>query len=408
MALDFGKLNFSVSFNPTSAFPIDARSYFESYDAAEKAALSAKQVGDSTTTYYYGQTLVVVENNIASFYIIQPNNILAPVGANIDVNPQVFEFDSEGNLSLKGFEQATAGQLLTIGSNGQLYYTNPIDAYTKAEVYTKGETDIAIAAAVVKAGHLQRKIVSSVEEINKYLNDENVTQYIFLVPTSNILLQDSYDEYIVVEQTRIDGEGISTTYKQIEKLGSWETDLTDYAKTSEVEALLNNKVDKVAGARLATENELQKLENLLNIQSLSTDFKIDNNQLQLNPISITNISGLETLLEHKVDKQEGYGLSQNNLTDALYNKLNNSLSITEVESSELQIEAGKLSIVSIEPAKISNLANMLNEKANQSALEASNQKIATLEEQLNSYVKITTYEDDISKLRDALTWKEMK
>ena len=35
MALDFGKLNFSVSFNPTSAFPLDARSYFESYESAE-------------------------------------------------------------------------------------------------------------------------------------------------------------------------------------------------------------------------------------------------------------------------------------------------------------------------------------------------------------------------------------
>jgi hypothetical protein len=36
---DFGKLDFSVSFRPQSAFPLDARSYFESYDSAlEKAA----------------------------------------------------------------------------------------------------------------------------------------------------------------------------------------------------------------------------------------------------------------------------------------------------------------------------------------------------------------------------------
>jgi hypothetical protein len=34
MALDFGKLEFSVSFNPTSAFPLDARSYFESLESA--------------------------------------------------------------------------------------------------------------------------------------------------------------------------------------------------------------------------------------------------------------------------------------------------------------------------------------------------------------------------------------
>jgi hypothetical protein len=31
MALTFGKNNRSIAFNPTSAFPLDARSYFESY-----------------------------------------------------------------------------------------------------------------------------------------------------------------------------------------------------------------------------------------------------------------------------------------------------------------------------------------------------------------------------------------
>ena len=40
MAIDFGKVNRSVAFNPTSAFPLDARSYFESYELAEAAAAS--------------------------------------------------------------------------------------------------------------------------------------------------------------------------------------------------------------------------------------------------------------------------------------------------------------------------------------------------------------------------------
>jgi hypothetical protein len=54
VALDFGKLNFSASFNPTSAFPIDARSYFESYAKAELAAASAMPAGSSDSVYYYG------------------------------------------------------------------------------------------------------------------------------------------------------------------------------------------------------------------------------------------------------------------------------------------------------------------------------------------------------------------
>jgi hypothetical protein len=54
MSLDFGKLNFSISFNPTSAFPIDARSYFESYADAVKAATGAKPAGSAESVYYYG------------------------------------------------------------------------------------------------------------------------------------------------------------------------------------------------------------------------------------------------------------------------------------------------------------------------------------------------------------------
>jgi hypothetical protein len=54
MALDFGKVAFSVSFDPTFAFPVDARSYFESYDAAVAAAASAKEAGSSESVYYYG------------------------------------------------------------------------------------------------------------------------------------------------------------------------------------------------------------------------------------------------------------------------------------------------------------------------------------------------------------------
>jgi hypothetical protein len=70
MSLDFGKLNFSTSFNPTSAFPLDARSYFESYSAAVEAARTAVEAGGTDSVYYYGQTLVVVEDGIANFYII--------------------------------------------------------------------------------------------------------------------------------------------------------------------------------------------------------------------------------------------------------------------------------------------------------------------------------------------------
>ena len=81
MALNFGKLNFSTSFNPTSAFPIDARTYFESYDLAVEAAGTAEEAGSANTTYYYGQILVVNEGGAVAAYQITPSKGLQKLAA---------------------------------------------------------------------------------------------------------------------------------------------------------------------------------------------------------------------------------------------------------------------------------------------------------------------------------------
>ena len=67
MAITYGKGNRSIAFNPTSAFPLDARSYFESYARAVEAAASAEPASSTNTQYYFGQEIVVVENNVAKF-----------------------------------------------------------------------------------------------------------------------------------------------------------------------------------------------------------------------------------------------------------------------------------------------------------------------------------------------------
>ena len=70
MALDFGKLNFSTSFNPTSAFPIDARTYFEDYDLALAAAKTAEAAGSSNTVYYIGQIFTVyADGEVAAYQV---------------------------------------------------------------------------------------------------------------------------------------------------------------------------------------------------------------------------------------------------------------------------------------------------------------------------------------------------
>ena len=59
MSMEFGKLNFAVGFNRTSAFPLDANSYFENYDSAVTAAAGAAEVGSSDSAYYVGQLIIV-------------------------------------------------------------------------------------------------------------------------------------------------------------------------------------------------------------------------------------------------------------------------------------------------------------------------------------------------------------
>lgn len=79
---DFGKLNFSVALNPTSAFPLDARCYFESLEAAQAAAATAEAAGSTNTVYYYGQKVLVYENDQVTWYTIQPGGyLLADTGA---------------------------------------------------------------------------------------------------------------------------------------------------------------------------------------------------------------------------------------------------------------------------------------------------------------------------------------
>lgn len=59
MAMEFGKLNFAVGFNRTSAFPLDANSYFESYAAAATAVRGAAEVGSADSAYYLGQLIII-------------------------------------------------------------------------------------------------------------------------------------------------------------------------------------------------------------------------------------------------------------------------------------------------------------------------------------------------------------
>ena len=441
MAMNFGKGNRSVAFNPTSAFPLDARSYFESLEAANAAAALAREAGSTESVYYYGQTLVVVEDNKATLYVIQPDNSLAPIaGESVEefvlvVDNKAFIVDAEtGELQLKGLADAEAGHVATVAADGSIAWTAPIDAYTKAE------TDAKIAAAA----HLKRKVVTSIADIQDYMDkNDDAEQYIFMVPADEEFSNDKYDEYMVLSIAGV---------LVIEKVGSWEVSLADYATKDE----LNEKVDKEENARLITNDEADKLaqvnveaeKNVVN--SVSQDFELDSNRnLSLKPISISKVTNLQETLNGKVDKEDGHrlinpteieklgkltlddgelvisskvsienvtglqdwlnsnaattpGLSENNLTDELYNKLVEQLTIKTVNTTQLDVTDGHLSIKAVEAEKITGLNDLLALKADASSVSALSTKIGSLESSLNDYK--TEVSGKFEAIEDRLTW----
>lgn len=100
----------------------------------------------------------------------------------------------------------------------------PIDTYTKQEIDWK----------VAAAAHMKRKMVNSVADIN--LHSEiypDAEQYIYMVPTGFTMADNRYDEYMILPVIDEDGVQISA----IERVGTWEVDLSDYAKENEINAL---------------------------------------------------------------------------------------------------------------------------------------------------------------------------
>ena len=297
MSMDFGVLDFAVGINRLTAFPLDPKSYFESYDAAVAAAATAEPAGSTNTVYYYGNPVVVVENGKAKIYQIQPDKTLSGVGEEIVINENVFTKDAEGKLSLYGFATAVAGAQLTVGTDGKLSWVKPDtttvdglstkiatletnvgnlqaeigkkanseDVYNKtdidgklttvageiakkanaADVYTKDEADLAIDAAVAGASHLTRQIVTT-EELAAFIADPTTAadNVIYMQKFSSGEGKDNYKEYM-----RFGTEG---SYS-IELIGDTSVDLTDYAKTADINTALESYAKTTVTDDLATQ-----------------------------------------------------------------------------------------------------------------------------------------------------------
>ncbi len=114
---------------------------------------------------------------------------------------------------------------------------------------SKFQTETDVAAAVAGADHLKRKIVASVDAIDKTAAD--AAQYIYMIQKSSAKTGDKYDEYMV-----IDGE--------VERVGDWAVDLSGYVAAEEGKGLsANDYTDedkaKLAGLAVASEEEVAQV-----------------------------------------------------------------------------------------------------------------------------------------------------
>ena len=365
---EFGKLNFSVSFNPTSAFPLDARYYFDSLTAAQAAATAAVEVGSSEGTYYYGETVAVVEGGTATLYIIQPDKTLEPVkgeGASVEIDETIFEKSGE-KLTLKGYAEAENGSSLVKGEDGNATWQKlALDSELKTLSGTVGELNTTVTglsskfdnyydkntvdSKIASAGTLKRTIVESLPEVDAA--DMNT---IYMVAAEAPAPSNSYDEYLVIEK-----EGV----KSWEKIGNTSVDLEGYVTDGELTEALNNKVDKIAGSSLVPDTQITKLSELLNIKSVEDgELNVDGEgKLSVVSISQDKVSGLTTALAGKVDAVEGSSLLTKEQSEKLASIANGAEKnvINSVNEAEFTISDRLLAINKIPQAKVDGLTDAL-------------------------------------------------
>ena len=123
-------------------------------------------------------------------------------------------------------------------NNDSGFITNTVNNlanyYLKTETYTQTEVNTLIAAITTL----------HIEVVQALPTTDISTTTIYLVPKSTAGTQDVYDEYI-----NLDG-----TTSGWEHIGSTEVDLTNYYTKTETNGLLADKVDKVQGKGLSTED----------------------------------------------------------------------------------------------------------------------------------------------------------
>lgn len=266
-----------------------------------------------------------------------------------------------------------------------------VDTKADAEdVYTKEEADEAIADAVAEAvanaAHLSRVIVDSVADIP--VEDDKSLTCIYMVPTGLQADDDKYDEYMVIEYDGIDEEtGKTIKIRKVERVGSWEVDLSDYAKVSDLNALSQTVTDNKSAADQAHNNLQQQITDEVNRATAAENANAEEiakkadkattlagygitdaytKEETLNKITekITEVNGGESAGE-VLSKLNSYKETNNARVDVIEEALEalegaEPNFITAVNEDEFIVTEGVLELKNIPIAKVTNLEDTLN------------------------------------------------
>ena len=265
MAMDFGKLNFAVGFNRTSAFPLDANSYFENYADALAAASGAAEVGSSDSAYYIGQILIVndkseTDNKGLGLYQITASKTLVKFGqaSSVDelgervsalesqittINGKLIlaTADKDGLMSKEDFAKLTG-----IAAGAQVNVIEGVAAKTTAD---GGFVDIKVVEKKVQLDLSNFATKADVSAIPKFaiavvtdLPTENISESTIYLKAHEHGTGDSYDEYIY-------------TAGKWEKIGNTDIDLSGYLKSADAAETYLTKT--AAGTTYATKQEVE-------------------------------------------------------------------------------------------------------------------------------------------------------
>lgn len=384
------KWDVPVAINRNNPLPLDASSVFESLAALETYAATSPVA-------YMGQICAVIaENEDAKAYIIlNEQGDVQEVGSAVIVDDASIAFQ-DGELAIKSWGKEYYKYVAATGDSEATYELQVVDSTHPwqsgleprvtlkdgnlvlgwyepnpttveglnsqisslqtsvnelvgdvAERYTATETDEKIAQAIAAAPHLKREVVDSIEEVVA----DNI---IYMVPTGLQEDDDKYDEFMLIN-------GV------VERVGSWEVDLSAYAKKTDVEASLDEKVNKNGTDRLMTVEEGEKLATVSEgaeknfISSASESFDVSNGLLSIVSIPQTldlsgnnTIANLNTLLGNKVDKVDGKSLvSDTEIEKLLTVQANAEKNVIQLVTSEFAIsENRELSLVSVDSTKV--------------------------------------------------------